>query len=202
MGLFRRHPYISTAALLGVVLVAVVVVTFVAVWRAAHTDDASTVDRADAIVVLGAAEYDGQPSPVFAGRLDHAQLLYEQHRAPIVIVLGGGQPGDVTTEAEAGRDYLVQQGLPADAVVAEPVGHTTMESLRAAASYMRDHGLRSAFLVSDPWHNLRVRRMASDLGIEGFVSATWHSAARSEETRFPGYVRETFAYIYYRVFGR
>lgn len=202
MGLFRRHPYISTAALLGVVLVAVVVVTFVAVWRAAHTDDASTVDRADAIVVLGAAEYDGQPSPVFAGRLDHAELLYEQHRAPIVIVLGGGQPGDVTTEAEAGRDYLVQQGLPADAVVAEPVGHTTMESLRAAASYMRDHGLRSAFLVSDPWHNLRVRRMASDLGIEGFVSATWHSAARSEETRFPGYVRETFAYIYYRVFGR
>jgi len=202
VGLFRRHPYISTAALLGVVLVAVVVVTFVAVWRAAHTDDASTVDRADAIVVLGAAEYDGQPSPVFAGRLDHAELLYEQHRAPIVIVLGGGQPGDVTTEAEAGRDYLVQQGLPADAVVAEPVGHTTMESLRAAASYMRDHGLRSAFLVSDPWHNLRVRRMASDLGIEGFVSATWHSAARSEETRFPGYVRETFAYIYYRVFGR
>ena len=202
MGLFRRHPYISTAALLGVVLVAVVVVTFVAVWRAAHTDDASTVDRADAIVVLGAAEYDGRPSPVFAGRLDHAHLLYEQHRAPIVIVLGGGQPGDVTTEAEAGRDYLVQRGLPADAVVAEPVGHTTMESLRAAASYMRDHGLRSAFLVSDPWHNLRVRRMASDLGIEGFVSATWHSAARSEETRFPGYVRETFAYIYYRVFGR
>ena len=202
MGLFRRHPYLSTAALLGVVLVAVVVVTFVAVWRAAHTDDASTVDRADAIVVLGAAEYDGQPSPVFAGRLDHAQLLYEQHRAPIVIVLGGGQPGDVTTEAEAGRDYLVQQGLPAEAVVAEPVGHTTMESLRAAAAYMQDHGLRSAFLVSDPWHNLRVRRMASDLGIQGFVSATWHSAARSEETRFPGYVRETFAYIYYRVFGR
>jgi uncharacterized SAM-binding protein YcdF (DUF218 family) len=202
VGLFRRHPYLSTAALLGVVLVAVVVVTFVAVWRAAHTDDASSVDRADAIVVLGAAEYDGRPSPVFAGRLDHAQLLYEQHRAPIVIVLGGGQPGDVTTEAEAGRDYLVQQGLPADAVVAEPVGHSTLESLRAAASYMRDHGLRSAFLVSDPWHNLRVRRMASDLGIEGFVSATWHSAARSEETRFPGYVRETFAYIYYRVFGR
>jgi len=86
--------------------------------------------------------------------------------------------------------------------VAEPVGHSTLESLRAAASYMGDHGLRSAFLVSDPWHNLRVRRMASDLGIEGFVSATWHSAARSEETRFEGYLRETFAYIYYRVFGR
>ncbi len=202
MGAIRRHPFLSAATLLGVVLVSAVVVTFVAVWRAAHTDDASSVDRADAIVVLGAAEYAGRPSPVFAGRLEHAKLLYDQHRAPIVIVLGGGRPGDVTTEADAGRDYLVQQGLPPDAVVAEPVGHTTLESLRAAASYMRDHGLRSAFLVSDPWHNLRVRRMASDLGIEGFVSATWHSAARSEETRFEGYVRETFAYIYYRVFGR
>ena len=198
----RSHPFLSIAAFLAVVLVSVVVATFVAVWRAAHTDDASTVERADAILVLGAAEYDGQPSPVFTGRLEHAQLLYDQHRAPLVMVLGGGQPGDVTTEAEAGRAYLVQQGLPPDAVVAEPVGRSTLESLRAAASYMRDHGLRSAFLVSDPWHNLRVRRMASDLGIEGFVSATWHSAARSEETRFEGYVRETFAYIYYRVFGR
>jgi uncharacterized SAM-binding protein YcdF (DUF218 family) len=197
-----RHPFLTIAVFLLVVLVAVLVATFAAVWRAAHTDDASTVERADAILVLGAAEYDGRPSPVFAGRLEHAQLLYDQQRAPLVMVLGGGQPGDITTEAEAGRDYLVEQGLPADAVVAEPVGHSTLESLRAAASYMRDHGLQSAFLVSDPWHNLRVRRMASDLGIDGFVSATWHSAATSEETRFEGYVRETFAYIYYRVFGR
>jgi uncharacterized SAM-binding protein YcdF (DUF218 family) len=198
----RRHPFLSIIAFLAVVLASVVVATFLAVWRAAHTDDASTVERADAILVLGAAEYDGQPSPVFAGRLEHAQLLYDQHRAPLVMVLGGGQPGDVTTEAEAGRDYLVQQGLPPDAVVAEPVGHSTLESLRAAASYMRDHGLRSAFLVSDPWHNLRVRRMASDLGIEGFVSATWHSAARSEETRFEGYIRETFAYLGYVLLER
>jgi uncharacterized SAM-binding protein YcdF (DUF218 family) len=197
-----RHPFLTIAVFLLVVLVAVVVATFAAVWRAAHTDDASTVERADAILVLGAAEYDGRPSPVFAGRLEHAELLYDQQRAPLVMVLGGGQPGDITTEAEAGRDYLVEQGLPADAVVAEPVGHSTLESLRGAASYMRDHGLQSAFLVSDPWHNLRVRRMASDLGIDGFVSATWHSAATSEETRFEGYVRETFAYIYYRVFGR
>ena len=67
---------------------------------------------------------------------------------------------------------------------------------------MHERDLRSAFLVSDPWHNLRVRRMASDLGIEGYVSATWRSAARTEGTRLAGYVRETFAYLYYRVFGR
>lgn len=180
----------------------VIGITGIAVWRAAHEDDASRIDHVDAIVVLGAAEYDGRPSPVFAGRLEQAQLLYEQHRAGTVIVLGGSQPGDVTTEAQAGREYLIRQGLPPGAVVAEPVGHTTLESLRAAAAYMRVHGMRSAFLVSDPWHNLRIERMASDLGFQGYASATWHSAARSEDTRLAGYVRETFAYLYYRLFGR
>lgn len=179
----------------------VLLLTAWAVWRAAHTDDASRVDRADAIVVLGAAQYQGDPSPVFAGRLEHAQLLYEQGRAEHVLVLGGGRPGDRSTEAEAGRDFLVAAGLPDDAVVAIPVGSTTLESLEAAAAWMRDHDLRSAFLVSDPWHNLRVRRMASDLGIEAYVSATWTSAARTEPTRFEGYARETFAYLYYRLFG-
>src|SRR4029450_3247667 len=133
-----RHPFLTIAMFLAVVLVAVVVATFVAVWRAAHTDDASTVERADAILVLGAAEYDGRPSPGFPGRLEHAELLYDQQRAPLVMVLGDGQPGDITTEAEAGRDYLVEQGLPADAVVAEPVGHSTLESLPPACSSMRD----------------------------------------------------------------
>ncbi len=182
--------------------VLVVGVTFVAVWRAAHEDDASEVQHVDAILVLGAAQYEGRPSPVFAGRLEQARLLYEQHRASTVIVLGAGQAGDVSTEAQAGREYLLREGLPSTAVVAEPVGHTTLESLRAAATYMKDHGMETAFLVSDPWHNLRIKRMASDLGIEGYVSATWHSAARSESTRLTGYFRETFAYLFYRVFGR
>ena len=173
-----------------------------AVWSAAHTDDASRVERADAILVLGAAQYQGEPSPVFAGRLEHARLLYEQGRANRVVVLGAGRPGDVSTEAEAGRAYLVSEGLPADAVVALPVGGTSFESLEAAADWMHERDLHSAFLVSDPWHNLRVRRMASDLGLEGYVSATWQSAAKTEETRLEGYLRETLAYLYYRVVGR
>jgi vancomycin permeability regulator SanA len=191
--------------MLGLVLLvfaALVGTTAFAVWRAAHTDDASRVDHADIILVLGAAEYGGRPSPVFEGRLDHAVLLFEQGRATRVMVLGGSRPGDSTTEAAAGREYLVAQGVPAEAALAEPVGHTTLESLRAAATYMSAHGLRTAFLVSDPWHNLRIERMASDLGIEGHASATWTSAARTEQTRLEGYVRETFAYLYYRVFRR
>jgi uncharacterized SAM-binding protein YcdF (DUF218 family) len=174
----------------------------IVVWRAAHHDDASELDRVDAIVVLGAAQYDGEPSPVFAGRLDHAALLYEQGRAERVLVLGAGQPGDRFTEAEAGTTYLVEQGVPADAIVPVPEGHTTFESLRAAAPMMREGGMDSAFLVSDPWHNARVERMAKDLGIDGHASATWQSAAKSQDTRFEGYVRETFAYLYYRLFGR
>jgi vancomycin permeability regulator SanA len=177
--------------------------TAFAVWSAAHTDDARKVEHADVIIVLGAAQYAGDPSPAFRGRLQHAAILYDQGRADDVLVIGGGAAGDATTEAEAGQAYLVdQEGLPAEHVHAVPEGSTTMESLEGAARYMDERDLDSAFLVSDPWHNLRARRMASDLGIEAYVSATWHSGFTTEESRLSGYTRETFAYLYYRLFGR
>ncbi|MBI4260762.1 MAG: YdcF family protein [Actinobacteria bacterium] len=202
MGLLRRHPVLFT--LLGVAAVAlgVLAATAAAVWRAAHTDDARRRSRVDVIVVLGAAQYQGDPSPVFVGRLEHAELLYRQGRAGAVLVLGGNRPGDVTTEAETGRAYLIAEGLPAEDVFASPSGSTTLESLRGAWSFMRERGMESAFLVSDPWHNLRIKRMAGDLGMESFASATWRSAATTEGKRLEGYVRETFAYLYYRLFGR
>lgn len=174
----------------------------VSVWRAAHTDEASEVDRADVILVLGAAQYGGEPSPIFRGRLDHGALLYRRGFADLIMVLGAGQEGDQTTEAEAGARYLMAQGIPQEALHASPEGRSTLESLTAAAERMGEQDLDSAFLVSDPWHNLRIRRMARDLGIEGYASATWHSAAESQSTRLQGYARETFAYLYYRVFGR
>ncbi len=202
MSLLRRHPFLATVSFVLLLTVGFVAGCAIVVWRAAHHDDASELDRADAIVVLGAAQYDGEPSPVFAGRLDHAVLLYEQGRADRVLVLGGGQSGDRFTEAEAGRAYLIEMGVPQDAILPVPKGHTTYESLRAAAPVMRQAGMDSAFLVSDPWHNARVERMARDLGIDGHASATWKSAATSQETRSAGYLRETFAYLYYRVMGR
>lgn len=201
MDAIRRHPVLVTIAAVALAIVTVFAATGVAVWRAAHTDDASLVDRVDVILVLGAAQYNGDPSPVFEGRLRHAELLYDEGRADTILVLGGGAPGDSSTEAEAGRDWLVSDGVPSESVVASPVGTTTLESLRAAATWMGDRELDSAFLVSDPWHNLRMKRMASDLGIEAYASATWQSAARTEGTRFGGYVRETLAYLYYRFSG-
>lgn len=201
MRLIRRHPLLSVLALVLVAGLTLIVVSGVIVWRAAHHDDASLTDHADAIVVLGAAQYDGVPSPLFAGRLDHAALLWEQGRSDLVVTVGGKQPGDRTTEAETGRDYLIDQGVPADAVVALPVGSTTWESLEAAADHLHDRELSSVFLVSDPWHNARVKAMASDLGLEAYASATWRSAATSEEERGQGYVRETFAYLRYLLLG-
>jgi uncharacterized SAM-binding protein YcdF (DUF218 family) len=202
MRLLRRHPVLAVLAFVVLLAVGFVAGCGIVVWTAAHHDAASEIDRADGIVVLGAAQYDGVPSPVFAGRLDHAALLFEQGRADRVLVLGAGQPGDRFTEAEAGRTYLVEKGVPEEAIVPVPKGHTTFESLRAAARVMKESGMDSAFLVSDPWHNARVERMAADLGIDGHASATWQSAATSQETRSEGYVRETFAYLYYRLVGR
>ena len=189
------------AGVIAIAALAVIAFSGVTVWRAAHHDGARDTDAADAIVVLGAAQYDGEPSPLFRGRLDHALLLWEQGRADTVITVGSKQPGDRTTEAEAGRSYLLSQGVPAEATVALPIGRTTFESLEAAAGYLRERGEDTAFLVSDPWHNARVTAMADDLGIDGHASATWTSGAQSEESRGQGYVRETFAYLYYRIAG-
>jgi uncharacterized SAM-binding protein YcdF (DUF218 family) len=201
VSLVRRHRLLGVTALVLAGALVVFSWSFVTVWRAAHTDDASTVERADAILVLGAAQYNGAPSPVFRGRLEHASLLWRQDRAGLVLVLGSNQPGDTSTEGEAGREYLIAHGVPSSDVVSIPVGHTSFESLRAAARYLEDRRFRSVFLVSDPWHNARIKRMATDLGLRAYASATWTSAYQSHGTRLAGYLRETFAYLDYRITG-
>jgi uncharacterized SAM-binding protein YcdF (DUF218 family) len=203
VGFARRHPVVVSVSTLLLAVLGVLSLTAAAVWRSAHTDEARRVSHVDVIAVLGAAQYGGRPSLTFEGRLRHAALLYRTGFSGTVLVLGGGRPGDVTTEAEAGRRWLVSmEQLPEDAVFAEPRGGTTVESLQGAAEWMSGHGARSAFLVSDPWHNLRIRRIARDLGIDAYVSATFRSSARSQWTRFSGYSRETLAYLHYRVLGQ
>jgi vancomycin permeability regulator SanA len=197
---FRRHPVWTAIALVGLVAFVLLGGSAITVWRAAHHDGAADVEHADAIVVLGAAQYDGTPSPLFQARLDHAALLWDQGRADLMITVGSKQPGDRYTEAEAGREYLIAQGVPADKIVAAEIGHTTFQSLQAASHEMADRGLQSAFLVSDPWHNARITAMAADLGLAAYASAT-PSADVTVQSRARGYLRETFAYLYYRLFG-
>lgn len=127
---------------------------------------------ADAIVVMGAAQYDGTPSPLFAARLDHAVNLFLDGVAPRLIVTGGKAEGDRTTEAASGRAYAIAHGVPAEAILTEDRSRTTLESIRGVAALMADDGMTSAVFVSDRSHMLRVLRMASDAGIQAYGSPT------------------------------
>lgn len=142
---------------------------FAQVWSTGRSDQARPVD---AIVVLGAAQYDGRPSPQLAARLDHAAELYAQGFAPIVVVTGGKQPADRYTEAGASALYLIARGVPPEAVLQEDRGRSTWESLDGVAQILEERGARQALLVTDPYHSLRSRYIASELGLTAFVSPT------------------------------
>ena len=139
------------------------------IWDQGNRDER---EPADAIVVMGAAQYDGRPSPVFAARLDHAIDLFHAGVAPRLIVTGGKREGDRTTEAASAKRYAMEHGVPEEAILSEDASRTTLQSIRSVAALMRDEDIGSAVFVSDPSHMLRVLRMASDEGIKGFGSPT------------------------------
>ena len=126
----------------------------------------------DAIVVLGAAQYNGRPSPVLRARLDHALGLYREGLAPLIVVTGGVGVGDTTSEAMVGRRYLVGQHVPAEAVRAEAIGRTTTASMDAVAAWLRERKTRRVILVSDPFHMFRLRLEARRTGLEAHTSPT------------------------------
>jgi uncharacterized SAM-binding protein YcdF (DUF218 family) len=170
-----------------VVLVALLVFGWAAVVVAvAVTANREVVGAADAIVVLGAAQYNGRPSPVFRARLDHAAALYLRGYAPVVLVTGGVGKGDTLSEAEVGERYLLQARLPADAVVALPSATSTYRSLRAVAHWFGGRASRRALFVSDGFHMLRIRIVAPRLGLVPLTSAApsspIHASARRNLT--------------------
>ena len=127
---------------------------------------------AEAIVVLGAAQYNGRPSPVLRARLDHALGLYREGLAPLIVVTGGIGVGDTTSEAMAGRRYLMAHHVPAEAVRAEAVGRTTTASMDAVAAWLRERKIRRVILVSDPFHMFRLRLEARRTALEAYTSPT------------------------------
>jgi uncharacterized SAM-binding protein YcdF (DUF218 family) len=139
------------------------------IWDTGNRDDRRD---ADAIVVLGAAQYDGRPSPVFQARIDHAVDLYQAGIARYLIMTGGKAIGDRTTEAATARAVAISRGVPASAILSEDVGRTTRESLHGVSAILREHQLASAVFVSDRTHMLRVLRIASDEGIAAYGSPT------------------------------
>lgn len=150
------------------------------IWQQGDRDEQRPVD---AIVVLGAAQYDGRPSPVFAARLDHAVALWNAGLAKVFVVTGGKVPGDRTTEAAVARQYARDRDVPDAAILGEDEGRNTLESLRSVAAIMRERGLTSALFVSDPTHMLRVLRIAQDLGIEAYGSPTPTSPVQRDQGR-------------------
>ncbi len=155
------------------------------IWEQGQRDDRSP---ADAIVVMGAAQYDGRPSPVFAARLDHAVELFHAGVAKRLIVTGGKAEGDRTTEAASARAYAIARGVPADAILGEDASRTTLESIRAVGEVLRSHGLADAVFVSDRPHMLRVLRMATDEGITAWGSPTASSPIEDDP---PGQIDAT-----------
>jgi uncharacterized SAM-binding protein YcdF (DUF218 family) len=127
---------------------------------------------AQAIVVLGAAQYAGKPSPVLKARLDHALDLWNRHLATLLILTGGTGSGDTTSEAAVGRSYARKHGVPDSAILVESEGRTTSASMRAVAGMLEVRGLQSALLVSDPFHMLRLRILARRFGFTPYTSPT------------------------------
>ena len=188
---------VVAAAVLAFVLL--VTSTGLAIWWTARQDSRP---HSDAIVVLGSAQYNGVPSSIFEARLEHARALDEQGVAPVVVTVGGKKSGDAFTEAEAGRDYLAQEGVPSDALLAVPEGVDTLQSMQAVAAEFTDRDWHTAVLVTDPWHAMRAQRMADDAGMDASSSPTRQGpAVQTRTTQFRYILRETAAYLVYRATG-
>jgi uncharacterized SAM-binding protein YcdF (DUF218 family) len=163
----RDLSRVGLACLAGLLLV--LAYTTWRIWDQGDRDDARP---ADAIVVLGAAQYNGVPSPIYRARLDHAIDLFDEGLAPTLVMTGGKLPGDKTTEADAGRAYAIAHGVPSEAILVEDRGRTTLESLQTVGDMLRERGIETAVFVSDRTHMLRVLRIARDQGVEAFGSPT------------------------------
>jgi uncharacterized SAM-binding protein YcdF (DUF218 family) len=180
----RRRRSVWRRLLLAFVLLVLLLVGYYAftlwqVWSTGRSDEARPVD---AIVVMGAAQYDGRPSPQLAARLDHVAELWPAGYAPIVVATGGNQPGDRFTEAEASAAYLAERGVPVSAIVQEDQGATTLESLENVADLLEARGAGSVLIVTDPYHALRSRMIAEDHGLDAYVSPTGTSVVSGRES--------------------
>lgn len=195
---FEQHPSGHrrwVVALFGVMLVPLIVVFgfMAAIYIQARNDEARQVD---AIVVMGAAQYNGRPSEVLSARLDHALSLYEQGYAPLIIVTGGNMPGDVYTEAGTSQQYLIDRGVPPAAILMEDEGRDTWDSMQGVAEVTTGRDIERVLIVSDGFHLFRSERMADAVGFEAYSSAAPDSPIRPwSANEFSYVIRETGAVI-------
>jgi len=174
----KRQRAIRIVATLMVLAVAYYAISVVQVIQAGARDEREPVD---AIVVMGAAQFDGRPSPQLQARLDHVLVLWPENIAPSVVTTGGNLPGDRFTEAESSAKYLIAGGVPEDAILLEDEGSSTYESLEAVAALLSQRNLDSIVLVTDPYHAKRSQMIAESLGLSANVSSTTTSVVTGSD---------------------
>ena len=167
--------------------------------RVVHEADKQEVHPADAIVVFGAAEYSGHPSPVFRARLDHAFDLYAKHLAPVVITTGGAGDDPSFTEGGVGHDHLMHRGIPERNLIAETLGTDTAHSAERVGVILRTNGMHTCLAVSDEYHMFRIKKMLQHEGVEVFVSPRTGSRPKSAFQRMVTVLREATSYLAWKV---
>jgi uncharacterized SAM-binding protein YcdF (DUF218 family) len=163
-------------------------------YRVVRSSEGDPLRKADAIVVFGAAEYSGRPSPVLKARLDHALDLYQAGLAPVVITTGGAGLDPVYSEGGVGRDYLTKQGIPDVSLIAETQGNDTAESADRVGAIMRTNHMRTALVVSDAYHIFRIKQMMTMQGIHAFGAPRPESQPKTRWGRMMGVAREVVSF--------
>lgn len=173
-------------------------ITFVSILSVGHSDNG---ESADAVVVMGAAQYDGTPSPLLESRLQHALDVFKQGRVRVIAVTGGKIPGDRFTEAAASRRWLMDRGVPSAAIIREDIGRSTWESLSSLAPVLQQNNIASVLVATDHWHMQRCLLSLRDLGVEARPSATATSPLKGAQRAWGKYAKETVGVGLGRIIG-
>ncbi len=167
--------------------------------RVAQQAQRDETRQADAIVVFGAAEYAGRPSPVYRARLDHAYDLFGRGMAPLIITSGGAGADPTYSEGGVGRDYLIRRGIPDHFLIAETQSDDTASQVERVASILRANGMHSVLAVSDAYHMFRIKRLLAGRGIQSYAAPRPGSLPRTRWTRSATAIREAVSYTLWRV---
>lgn len=196
----RKISFLKLLILASVTAFAVAVmfigVTAARVMQQARRDESR---RAGAIVVFGAAEYAGKPSPVFRARLDHGLALWQRGAAPLVVVTGGGRDDPHYTEGGVGRDYLLRNGIPDRYLIAETLGRDTAQQAQRVAAILRTNAIRDCVAVSDAYHMYRIKQLMGSEGIRAYASPRPASIPRGTWAQVTSGFREGFSYLLWKL---
>jgi uncharacterized SAM-binding protein YcdF (DUF218 family) len=191
----RRHGTLWLGAIAAAILIWLAAVCVGIAGEASQQE----IHSADAIIVFGAAEYSGRPSPVYRARLDHAFDLFQQGIAPVVITTGGAAADPSFSEGGVGHDYLMHRGIPDSNLIAETQGSDTAKSAERIAVIMRANHMRSCVAVSDAYHVFRIRKLLEHQGLQVYVSPRPDSRPHSLWQRAEAVLREAVSYVVWRL---